>query len=59
MADMSRAIRLTIERHSATGKLTNLPTLILEEFTQITGAFYLDLKDELERRREQNTESKP
>ena len=52
MAEMSRAIRETIERHSATGKLTNLPTLVLEEFTQIVGAFYLDLKGELERRSE-------
>ena len=51
MADMSRAIRLTIERHSATGKLTNLPTGTLEEFVQIVGAFSLDLKGELERRR--------
>lgn len=48
MRDMSRAIRHELEEHGT--NLQAIPTLLLREYTQILGAFYFDLKDELERR---------
>jgi hypothetical protein len=48
MTKMSRAIRLTIEDHAPT--LRELSDDVLDDFVQIIGAFYLDLKDEATRR---------
>jgi hypothetical protein len=48
MRDMSRAIRHELEDHGA--NLQAIPTLLLREYVQILGAFYFDLRDELERR---------
>ena len=48
MVEMSQAIRLTLERYGLT--LKDVPTDVLREFCQITGAFYMDMKDELRRR---------
>lgn len=57
MAEMSRAIRLQIEAHSADSTLSGLPDDVLQEYTQIVGAFYLDLKDALDKRRASQTEA--
>jgi hypothetical protein len=51
MSDMSRAIRLQLESHGKS--LQDIPLQTLREFTQIVGAFYLDLKAELDRRLEE------
>lgn len=51
MVEMSRAIRETLERYGSP-TLREIDDEALEQFVQITGAFYLDLKEELERRRE-------
>lgn len=48
MSDMSRAIRLELEKHGST--LRDVPTDELGQYTSIVGAFYADLKDELGRR---------
>lgn len=48
MALMSKAIREELERHGRT--LKDVPTETLREYVQIVGAFYLDMKDELEGR---------
>lgn len=48
MADMSRAIREELQTNGPT--LGHIPTEPLREYTQILHAFYLDLKEELERR---------
>ncbi len=50
MVQMSRAIRHVIEDNSTANDLSGLPTETLRDFTQILGAFWTDLKDELERR---------
>ena len=52
MVQMSRAIRRVIEDNTPMyGKdLRGLPDLALVEFTQIVGAFALDLRAELDRR---------
>jgi hypothetical protein len=50
MRDMSRAIRHELAEHGPT--LKDIPDDVLREFVQIVGAFYLDLKAELERREE-------
>ena len=50
MADMSRSIRFELERHGAT--LKEIPTEILSEYVTIVHAFYLDMKEELDRRYE-------
>jgi hypothetical protein len=50
MADMSRAIREQIEAHSSGATLESLPTETLRDYVQIVGAFWLDLRDELQRR---------
>ena len=49
MRDMSRAIRHELQEHGET--LQQIPEKVLEEYVQILGAFYADLKEELERRR--------
>jgi len=51
MAEMSRAIRHVLEDNGAQPTLREVPTQTLIEFVDIVGAFYLDLKEELERRR--------
>ena len=48
MTDMSRAIRLTLQAHGET--LADIPTDILEDFSQITSAFVGDMLSELKRR---------
>jgi hypothetical protein len=48
MRDMSRAIRHELQEHGPT--LSEIPDDALAEYTQIVGAFWLDLKDEAERR---------
>lgn len=48
MADMSRAIRLQLERHGPT--VASIPTEVLREYASIVGAFAADLRDELEKR---------
>jgi hypothetical protein len=48
MAEMSRAIRLELRKHGET--LKDLPDEELADFTQITGAFWLDLREEYVRR---------
>ena len=45
MADMSRAIREQIERTSENGRLDGLPPDVLNDYVQIVGAFYMDLRD--------------
>lgn len=55
MAHMSRAIRLQIEENSTSGTLDSLPDDVLRDYVQIVGAFYLDLKDALERRQPATT----
>jgi hypothetical protein len=50
MANMSRAIRLQIEATSADRTLAGLSDQTLEDYVAIVGAFYIDLKQELERR---------
>lgn len=50
MADMSRAIRTQLQRHGPT--LHDIPADVLNQYVQIVGAFYYDLKEALERRRE-------
>jgi hypothetical protein len=56
MTDMSRAIRHVIEDHATLigdkPALQRVKTGDLEEITTILGAFYMDTKAELERRRE-------
>ena len=49
MRDMSRAIRHELQEHGPT--LKDIPTVELAEYVQILGAFYGDLKEELERRK--------
>jgi hypothetical protein len=48
MTEMSQAIRLQIEKDAPT--LHDIPDEILAEYVTIVGAFYFDLKGELERR---------
>lgn len=48
MALMSKAIREELERHGRT--LKDVPLDTLKEYVQIVGAFYLDMKEEVERR---------
>ena len=48
MADMSRAIRHELQDHGPT--LADIPDDVLGNYVLIIGAFYLDLKNELERR---------
>jgi hypothetical protein len=48
MAEMSRAIRLELQKHGST--LKDIPDDVLTQFVQITGAFYADLAEEWERR---------
>lgn len=55
MADMSRAIRLEIEKHGPT--LSDIPRDVLEQYATIVGAFYMDLRDELKRRPEPEDEA--
>jgi hypothetical protein len=50
MADMSRAIRMQLQLHGPT--LKDVPTEDLREYTTILQAFYLDLREELEKRDE-------
>ena len=50
MAEMSGAIRLSMERYAP--NLRSLPPDVLRDFTHIVGAFYFDLKAELDRRDE-------
>ncbi len=49
IVEMSRAIRLTIEKYAA--NLHDLPDEELEEFAQIVGAYAADLDGELEKRK--------
>lgn len=49
MSDMSRAIRLEIEKHGGT-TLRDLPQDVLAEYATIVAAFALDLRQELDRR---------
>jgi hypothetical protein len=51
MAGMSKAIRLEIQKHSPDNTLPGLPDEILADYVQIVGAFYMDLKDALDKRR--------
>lgn len=48
MSDMSKAIRLELEKHGST--LRDIPTDDLGQITSIIGAFYADLKEELAKR---------
>jgi hypothetical protein len=48
MAEMSRAIRLQLQKHGPT--LKEIPTDALASYIQITGALYADLREEYERR---------
>ena len=48
MAQMSQAIRMTIERYAPT--LKDLDGAVLDEFSQIVWAFHADLQDEQTRR---------
>lgn len=48
MAEMSRAIRLEIQKHAPT--LPELSDDVLTQFVQIVGAFYADLHQEWENR---------
>lgn len=50
MADMSRAIRETMEWHAPGKTLKTIPTDLLRDYVQIIGAFYADISEELERR---------
>lgn len=52
MADMSRAIRGALQEHTPEGEkmLAAIPDKALDEFVQIVGAFYMDLRDEQSRR---------
>lgn len=52
MADMSRAIRHVLEDQADPGdrSLKTIPTIVLQELTQIVTAFSLDMKEELDRR---------
>ena len=49
MVEMSRAIRHTIEDHAPT--LKQLRDQELDDFVLVVGAFYLDMREEQERRR--------
>lgn len=51
MAGMSRAIRLQIEEHSTGPTLRELPDEVLYDYVQIVGAFFLDLREEQNRRK--------
>jgi hypothetical protein len=48
MAQMSKAIRTTIEQHAPT--LPKLTDGTLMEFHSIVGAFYFELSDEMKKR---------
>jgi hypothetical protein len=48
MRDMSKAIRHELQEHGET--LRDIPRETLDQFIQIVGAFYLDLKGEADRR---------
>ena len=48
MTDMSRAIRLEVQKHGDT--LKDVPTDILRDLTTITGAFWADMLSELKER---------
>lgn len=48
MTEMSRAIRLTMQRYADT--LGELPDDVLADFAEIIYAFNADLRDELRRR---------
>jgi hypothetical protein len=50
MRDMSRAIRKQLEVYGST--LRDIPLITLKEQTQIVGAFYLDMKAQVEEREE-------
>lgn len=49
MAEMSRAIRLTLKNYGET--LKDVPTDVLAQFAEIVQAFSLDLQEELARRK--------
>lgn len=49
MADMSRAIRMEVERHAPT--LTELPDEVLNDFAMISSAWAEDLRGEVARRK--------
>jgi hypothetical protein len=51
MRDMSRAIRKQLEVYGST--LRDIPLTTLKEQTQIVGAFYLDMKAQVEEREEE------
>lgn len=51
MTVMSRAIRRTVEEYAPT--LKELPNDVLNDFVQIVGAYYFDLKGEQERRQKE------
>ena len=48
MADMSKAIRKELEKYGPS--LRDIPLPTLKEQTQIVGAFYLDMKAQIEER---------
>jgi len=48
MRDMSKAIRHELRDHGDT--LRDIPRDVLDQFTQIVGSYYMDMKAELERR---------
>lgn len=48
MREMSKAIRLEMEKHSST--LKGLPDDVLKEYEQIVTAYALDLRQEMQRR---------
>lgn len=50
MADMSRAIRVTIQQHAPT--LQELDDGTLKDFADIVGAFAMDLREEVNLRRD-------
>jgi predicted component of type VI protein secretion system len=52
MAEMSRAIRTTVQKHGP--RLRDLPSEVLKDFEQIVSAYALDLRAEIERRKEQS-----
>jgi len=48
MRDMSRAIRHELQEHGAS--LSDVPTEVLADIVQVMGAFYMDIREEYERR---------
>lgn len=56
IAEMSRAIRTTIERYAPT--LKELDDETLSDFALITNAFAMDIRDEYDRRRDSNQDTR-